>query len=212
MLLDSAFYLTKKVDEVDGKIQVQLVPRNADELARLNDIDPRRGSHFRGRASYAHGEDAAWVDVESVQTTSIAGKRQVTLTLRPARGASGVPWSSDDARAQAHDLLLAKRLSNSGTGNFSTYSGNRAQSSLFAVLWNRLNDGTMPVGDFLRCARLEAIFQLKTKGTAEHVLTLALGPVQAGVVAVKFRGRLAKSHGGGNSPFEVTGTCDLTDA
>lgn len=217
MLLGDTFYITKKVEDVDGKIQVQLVPRSTDEMASLNDLDPKRGNHHHSRVAYAHAEDGALVDVESVKVTSTAGKRQVTLLLRPTSGglSGNVPWSDEVAKEQVKALLLSPDkddgASSSSASSLYNY-GSRTKKSVLPVLWKRMRGQSLPTADVLRCARLQAIFQLKTEGAVEHVLELTLGSIKNGVVTVHFRGRRANSNSyAGNSPsaFTVSGTCDL---
>jgi len=59
-------------------------------------------------------------------------------------------------------------------------------------------------------ARLQSLFLLKATGTVEHVLELALGPVRAGLISVRFRGQRARRYT--NAPatiLEVNGSCPL---
>lgn len=210
MMLNGEFYKTKLVTDKGDRIEVKLVPNDADQRARLVDLDPKRGSHFRPPVAFAYGEDAARVNVESVEKTSATSKPEFALVLRRTPSNAHVPWSDDAAKDIVKRLLLTD--ANIGATHHSGFYSASAKPNVLQKAWSK-RDPVLPLGDSLRCARLEAICELKTSGGIEHVLELKLGPIKNGVLSVEFRGRRSNAGmGGTTSAFSLSGSCDLTDA
>ena len=220
MLLDDGFYLTKTVEDRGDEIVVHLTPRNTEEMARLRDLDPKRGQ-YRHAVSFAHGQEAAQVDVREVLTTTSAGKNALKLTLnrQPSHGAS---YGADEtAERQARRLLLTSEQAHTRSAvsanldptayGYSTFVGIGTSKAIFPPMWKRLAGQAPSIGDLLRCARLQAVLDLKAGGIVDHVLDLELGPIRAGVLQVKFRGSRRSPYGRSSSSSELAfeGACDL---
>jgi hypothetical protein len=74
-------------------------------------------------------------------------------------------------------------------------------------LWHTYH--TKPT-EFLRLARLQAVFALKMTNTVEHILALTLGPIAKSGVQVHFEGRRRPVYTNRpNTVIRVTGTCPL---
>ena len=64
--------------------------------------------------------------------------------------------------------------------------------------------------DFLRFARLQAVFALKATHTVEHILALTLGPISKSGVLVHFEGRRRQmSTNRSATVIRITGKCPL---
>ena len=221
MLLDGEFYFTKTVADSGDQIVVHLTPRNNEETARLRDLDPKRGQH-RHAVSFAHGEEAAQVDVREVLTTTSGGKNSLKLTLHRQPSHAASHGADETAERQARRLLLtedrAQALSAASAGlslgayGLSDFGGGGTSKAIFPLVWKRLAGRAPSIGDLLRCARLQAVLDLKTGGIVDHVLDLELGPIRAGVLQVKFRGSRRSHYTRSSSEMAFEGACDLGGA
>jgi hypothetical protein len=169
--------------------------------------------------AYAHGNDAALAEVQSVTMESTAGKRSYTVKLRPNRRndtamdftVNGMtsdqmaekrarlilldePWTTAD-----HDFLFG--LFDRGTVD---------KKMLEAVLPKLWPTHKAKPTEFLRLARLQAICALKVTNTVEHILELTLGPISQDGVQVRFAGKRRQTFT--NRPaavIQVEGECPL---
>jgi len=116
---------------------------------------------------------------------------------------------------RARLLLLGEKPEARGSGNDSmllhsvqnplTELG--MDGAVFASLWKK---HPAAPADFLRRARLWALYYLRVGRICDDVLELELGPIRAGKLAVKFRGR-RKSRYSNGEPHEIViiGTCSF---
>jgi hypothetical protein len=123
----------------------------------------------------------------------------------------------DVARLRAGRLLLndppPETSDQRGFGRYSMLEGaiagsgkNQIRECVIQAMYARIGKNT----SWREMARLQAIFLLKATGTVDHVLTLTIGPVKTGKVAVTFRGR-RKARYDGHEPIqiEVAGSCSV---
>jgi hypothetical protein len=83
----------------------------------------------------------------------------------------------------------------------------RSSGGIFPELWQRFQ---VQPAIFLPLARLWAVFHLKSSYLCEHVLELALGPIQNGTLDVTFRGQRHRRFDNEDPRIvEVIGKCDL---
>ncbi len=216
LLLDDEFYRASSVKTEAGLLvaEVKINSRHADEEKRLDDLDPKRhhfGSHRQ--VSYAHGNKAFKVSIESLESRSASGSTTFTIKLRPS-DTSGAGrtfgWGDDAVEKEARLLLLGERDETARSGNYGTVYGSSARESVFPTLWKRLQKRRLSPSDVLRCARLEALFHLKSSGTFQHVSHLALGPATKGVIGVSFEGQHLKPYSSQETvTVRFTGKCRL---
>ena len=223
VLLDDEVYLSQRVEgAIPDTIEVQIVPKDAREEARLRSLD--RGQYsLHTRIGYAHGNDGGFVLVQSVKVVSELGKTKCLLLLKPEQttatglvGAYNGLSAEDIAERRARLLLLDEKLAKSANMSDTFLAGiitgtdrdTKITEGIFPALWKRHQSSSI---NFLRWARLHAVFRLKSADIVEHVLDLTLGPITKGVLPVQFEGQ-PKNQGYRVQPGEAikfTGTCSL---
>jgi TIR domain len=83
VLLGETFFQSRAVtDHADGSIEMTLTVSSPAQEAALRAIKTER--YHRNAIAYAHGNDAALVEVQSVVMGSIGGKHTCTVTLHPS--------------------------------------------------------------------------------------------------------------------------------
>lgn len=201
VLLGDALFLTESVTEDDaGEIRVQIAPRTGAEDAALGRLrsDLERP---RGPIRYAHQNDAGGASVRMARKETVAGKAIWTIILRldsRSQGSHVTEWNTQEmtademVAARARILLLGERPALGRglqdkmiLGAILGFGENKAPDDLFPRLWVQHRGEPER---FLVHARLLAVYHLKATGTVEHIVELALGPVQDGKMRVRFRG------------------------
>jgi hypothetical protein len=221
LLLDDQFYSGAAVKTEAGKLVVEVKARTADEEAHLEALDPRRHPYqFHKQISFAHGNKAHAVNVESVESHSAGGKTVYSLKMRPqeTHGSGGMGlghWAHEAAERQVRQILLTatstgeNSLHHVGSGFSAT--GGRQVKAVFPPLWQHLRGRRLQPADALRCARLAAMYHLKSNELVEHISQLVLGPAKKGMMNVRFKGRRARQYQGEDAfEIEITGKCDLS--
>jgi hypothetical protein len=227
VMIDRFFFPAASVQQSqDGTFTVKIVPTTAEEEADLEGLHSQRHGNS---VPFAARNDAHLVRVKGAEK-DLSGKRAVwTLTLAPEdRGfgdgtdvtynEGGKSYKPEDvARLRAGRLLLndppPETSDQRGFGRYSMLEGaiagsgkNQIRECVIQAMYARIGKNT----SWREMARLQAIFLLKATGTVDHVLTLTIGPVKTGKVAVTFRGR-RKARYDGHEPIqiEVAGSCSV---
>lgn len=223
LLLDGRVYTARSVNEKpDGSVEVQVVPKTAEEEAALRGLRGDRFSHSRN-VSFAFQNLSFNAQVGDVSSQTTGARPAWSLTLTPVeKGNSymsdmaynGIP-AEKLADMRAHLLLLGERPETRDAGGNSMLLHHiqgpledlGVKEALLAALWKK---HPAPTADFLRHARLWALYYLRVSEICDDVFELKLGPIRAGKVAVKFRGR-RKSRYSNGEPHEVviSGSCLL---
>lgn len=220
LLLNNEFHRDATVKTEAGLLIVEVQAHSADEEATFEALDRRHHPHQRHQAvSYAHGNKAHPVIVESVDHYSVKGKTNYILKLRPQNvataGGMGLGfWIDDAAEKQARLLLLNDKGTAGASSGYFTQSfygrGGAPQSGVFITLWRRLQGRRLSPTDVLRCARLEAMYHLKASDIVQHISELALGPASKGVLTVRLKAkRSGRFTGEEGIRIEFIGKCDL---
>ena len=177
---------------------------------------------MRNAIAYAHGNDAALVEVQSVVIGSSGGKHTCTMTLRLShRNETTMEWTvngmtaDQSAEKRARLILLGEPLTTGDRHADALLFGLRGRDSVekgvletvLPKLWHTYH--AKPT-EFLRLARLQAVFALKVTNTVEHILAFTLGPIVKSGVQVHFEGRRSQVYT--NRPatvIRVAGKCPL---
>src|SRR5262249_8351243 len=220
LLADTFFQSRTVTDHADGTIDLTLTALNPAQEAALRTIKTER--YPRKAITYAHGNDAALVEVQSVVMGSIGGKHSCTVTLHPSYReytmmeitVNGItPDQSAEKRAR---LILLNESLTTGDSRADDlllglpHRGPVHEEMLEAVLpklW--LTYHAKPT-EFLRLARLQAVCALKVTYTVEHILALTLGPIAKSGVLVHFEGRRRQTSTNRSATvIRITGKCPL---
>ena len=177
---------------------------------------------MRNAIAYAHGNDAALVEVQSVVIGSSGGKHTCTMTLRLShRNDTTMEFTvngmtaDQSAEKRARLILLGEPLTTGDRHADAWLFGLRGRDSieqgvLEAVLPKLWHTYHAKPTECLRLARLQAVFALKVTNTVEHILAFTLGPMVKGGVQVHFEG--CRSQGYTNrsaTVIHVAGKCPL---
>jgi hypothetical protein len=221
VLLGETFFQSLTVtDGPDGTIEATLAVRSPGQEAALRAI--KATPYHRHPIAYAHANDAALVEVQSVVMGSIGGKQTCSVTLRPSRRehsmmevtVNGVT-PDQGAEKRARLILLGEPLT-TGDRHADDFllsmldRGPGDQGKLEAVLPKLWHTHRAKPAEFLRLARLQSVFALKMTHAVEHILALTLGPITKPGVRVHFEGRRRQVYT--NRPamiLRITGTCAL---
>jgi hypothetical protein len=237
-LLDSAFVEARTVRQnQDGTITVEVPSRSAQVDSLMASLRPH---HFgRGKPiAFAHGNSAWMVTVKALESVSDGTGQVWSATLIPepieyggshmemALNQGDKHLSADDiARLRAGRILLndpppidaTDHRSNEhtfvektmlealirGTGTPATVSD--------CIIRSLYNDRQQADDEFLKIARLGAIFMLRSGGVVEHIQKLSLGPIRNRKLRVDFVGtRRQKNVNVAPTVITIKGDCSLT--
>jgi hypothetical protein len=221
VLLGDMFFQSRSVtDHTDGTIEMTLTVRSPAQEAALRAT--RTEPYQRKAIAYAHGNDAALVEVQSVVMGSIGGQQTCTVTLRPSHReptlmemtVNGItPDQSAEKRAR---LILLNEPLTTGDSRADDFllslprRGPVHEGMLEAVLLKLWPLYHAKPTEFLRLARLQAVFALKVTQTVEHILALTLGPISKSGVLVHFEGRRRQVYTNRSATvIRVEGKCPL---
>lgn len=213
----------------DGTITLEVTPADGAEEASLAGLQSssRAGG---GRVSYAAGNDAHDVRIQTVQKETTAAGQVWVLTLKPDDSGFGGGWmessystggksySADElARMRAGRILLndppprARDTRSYGTDDFletaiSGTGGFKVTACPIRLVYTAYR--TDP--NWRQLARLSAVYMLKASGTVENVIELTIGPPKGKAAVVTFRGRRQQRNANQPAPeIAFTGTCPL---
>ena len=223
VLLDGRVYKARSVSEQnDGSVVLQVVHKDAEEEAALRGLRSDRFSNQRS-VSFAFQNLSFTAQVSEVSALTVGVKPAWSITLKPAN--SNNNYSSDFGynnlsveelvKMRAQFLLLGTKPEGSGARE-DTMLLHFVQGPLKdlgveeAVFTTLGKQHRLHSADFLRRARLWALYYLKAGRICDDVLELKLGPVRAGKMTVQFRGT-RKSRFTGEVPrgVLVKGDCSL---
>jgi hypothetical protein len=205
VMLGEQFFDAKRVSQrSDGSIEVAIATRDAIEDAAVRRLKPPN-SYGRHQVPFAHRNDAAEVNIESLSSESTSKGHIWTLELKPLESQIGyftdVTYSEggrsvtpeDVAEMRTRFILLNERPT--------TVSSSRAIGRNLwenQVVEQRGEKIVPPIpatfsklkgkGKWREWARLLAIYLLKATHTVEHVEKLTIGAAAKGAVKVSFRG------------------------
>ena len=209
VLLGEEFFTTRRVKfNKDNTVAVEIPSNSAEIDAALGRYRPQQYSR-PSPVPFAHGNHGQLVRVTEIESVS-EGREQVwTLTLAPEGmsegfGAdmqyqtSGKTYTPEDfARMRAGRLLLndppppAKHTGYNEDAMLEHFiSGGDEIVSIKGCVVQKIfgryrNQPTVA----LQCARLASVYYLLAGSIVEAILELTLGPVRAGRIHVRFRGR-----------------------
>lgn len=229
VMLDRFFFQASGVQQThDGEFLIEIVPGSSENEADLESLCPNRHG---GSASvpFAVRNDAHVVHVKKCEKELSGRSAKWKLTLAPddrSFGSGGMEATINEggkshtpdeiARLRAGRLLLNDPpLQEHDRRSFhhslveSAITGSGKYTVRESVI-RSMFDSFGKLSYWRELAHLQAVFLLKATGTVDHVLTLNIGPVRAGKVAVSFRG-LRRSPYSGKEPIqvEVSGDCNL---
>jgi TIR domain len=229
VMIDRLFFPAHKVQQNhDGTFQITIVTANSEEEADLESLRPQRHG-VSGGLPFAVRNDAHLVRVTGCERELSGQTARWTLTLAPEDhnlGGSdldatineeGKSYSPDAvARFRAGRLLVNDpplQEQDRMRSRFSLLQGTITGSGKYQVRESVIRTVFKLYGErthWRELARLQAIFLLKATGTVDDIVTLSIGPVQKGKVAVSFRGRRRPRYSGQEpTPLEVSGHCIL---
>ncbi len=221
MMLGNNFFSTQSFKhQPDGNIIVHIAPKNSTEEANLRALQPNQYNWSSQIIPYAYQNEAGDLLIQTVLPESIKGKTTFVLTLKPEQRSQGMGmevsingYSADQiAELRARLLLLNETPPNQKENYLHHFIVNcdnkkRIEKSIFPDLWTKMK--RRPT-DFLRQARLAAVYHLKISNTIEHILELKLGLIKNQTMSIRFRGQ-RKNYNSCQEPciIEVTGSCKL---
>lgn len=223
MLLGDRIYVVEQLtEEARNNLTVRVLPQNSEDDAALRDgsNDPRGGQ--RG-ISFAYGDQGGFAQILNGKRTVQNGAAHWELKLQ-VKGQEGYlddiaynSYSANDlALIRAELLLLDKKPPRSrGMGGsidsafmLGTLTKLGIDEGLFSRMWrdNRLDNQS----EWLRQARLAAVFFLVASNVCEHILELTLGPIASGELPVRFRGSRRRQYSNVEPAIiRVQGACRL---
>ena len=221
VLLGETFFQSRSVtDHADGTIEMTLTVHSPAQEAALRAT--KTEPYQRNAIAYAHGNDAALVEVQSVVMGSIGGKHTCTVTLRPNHRehtmmemtVNGItPDQSAEKRAR---LILLNESLTTGDNRPADFllslprHGPVHEGMLDAVLPKLWRTYQAKPTEFLRLARLQAVFALKVTQIVEYILALTIGPISKSGVLVHFEGRRRQMYTNRSATvIRVAGKCPL---
>lgn len=231
VLLGRYYFLAQAVrTNKDGTFTLVISPSDGEEAANLANLRP--GPYGGGSTlPFAWNNDAGSARVKEVESEVVGGTHAWTVTLTPQDvGSGGVfnemsintggkNYSADDiARLRAGRILLNDPPPRSGSERsydmmgtmlegYIQGSGGRSQVHESPIRAVYAEHGRSP--NWKHFARLQVVHTLKVSGTVDHILELTFGPVRAGRLPVRFRGRRDKRGTDKSTVIELSGSCPL---
>jgi hypothetical protein len=220
-LLNDNLFLTASVDTQENQtVTLRISPATPEQKAVLRNLQPDRFD--KKQVTYAHEDEAAIMQVESICSSSSKGKTTFVLTLKPAQQSQGNSmevnlsgYSADEIAKLRTRLLLLNETPNIQSKNDSSLINHyvegydstvKIKKSIFPDLWKQLK--TQPQL-FLYHARLAAVYYLKMSRTVEHILELKLSLIKGNVMSIRFRGQRKQIYSQEPAVIEVIGDCHL---
>ena len=220
-LLNDNLFLSESVDTQENQtVTFRISPATPEQKALLRDLQPDRFG--KKQVTYAHEDEAAIMQVESICYSSSKGKTTFVLTLKPIQQSQGNSmevslngYSADEIAKLRTRLLLLNETPNIQSKNESSWINSyvegydntvKIKKSIFPDLWKQLK--TQPQL-FLYHARLAAVYYLKMSHTIEHILELKLSLIKGNVMSIRFRGQRKQAYGQEPTVIEVIGNCHL---
>ena len=230
VFLAGAFHEAANLSEdADGTVAVVIAPDGSEDDARFREL--RKAAGHRGeQIAFAYGNEGGHYSVESVTSDGSGENRAWTVRLRPLddrgdfmrdqmsyTGSDGRTVTADDiAELRARRILLNEQTADLESTSSMVFEvvvrglGNAGSTerSLLPDVYGELKDCDLHVR--LQALRLAAVLQLRLSRTVEHVLHLAVGPINGQKMPVDFRGKRYKVYGNVEPTIiAVSGSCDL---
>lgn len=235
-MINGIFYMFDEVAQSDSThFVVKLTTSDSSAMDQLNSLRPHRIGSGKPY-SYASGSDAYLVKTVDLNSVSKGEKTEWTIKaakldidygggiMESSLTTNGISYTADEiATMRGRVILLGEtdllRNTDSSTHSFGLESmlgifvqgintPLRIQNSLIQVMATKLGDNG--ASDFLKCARLAAIFQLKAGGVVERIELLHLGPLVKRSLHVKFRGYRQEKYSNVSAfVMEIEGECKL---
>ncbi|MEM9272887.1 MAG: DUF4062 domain-containing protein [Cyanobacteria bacterium P01_F01_bin.143] len=221
MMLGDNFFSTQSVKhQTDGNIIIRIAPKNSTDEANLRALQPSQYNWSSQGIPYAYQNEAGNSLIQTVLPESIKGKTIFVLTLKPEQRSQVMGmevningYSADKIAELRARLLLLNENPPHQKEDFLNHlilnydSNKRIEKSIFPDLWTKMK--RRPT-DFLRQARLAAVYHLKMTNTVEQILELKLGFINNKTMSVLFRGQ-RKNFNLYREPYviEVKGSCKL---
>lgn len=226
VLLNDQFFLTESVNtESDQSVILQILSADLLQEAALRHLQPEKNYHKK-QISYAYQNEASLMQVESVLPKSVKGKTTFVLTLKPFQQAQGnsfmdmttfsgySPEKIAELRAR---LLLLNETPPTSQNNYELSMLNsyikghdsviKAENCIFIELWTKLKSKPQ---NFLKNARLLAVYYLKMTHTVEHILELKLTLLKNNTLSVHFCGQRKQIYSNQEPAIiEIKGNCTL---
>lgn len=220
-LLDDNLFLTESVDiQENQSVTLRISPATSEQKAFFRNLQPDRFN--KKQVKYAHEDEAAIMQVESICSSSSKGKTTLVLTLNPVQQSQGNSmevnlngYSADEIARLRARLLLLNETPNIQSKNESSWLNSyvegydntvKIKKSIFPDLWKQLK--TQPQL-FLYHARLTAVYYLKMSRTIEHILELKLSLIKGNVLSIRFRGQRKQSSSQEPAVIKVIDNCTL---
>lgn len=231
VFLNTIFTVASEVNELgDGRISLKVPVTKASEDAALRSLKPSQ----YGRSElipFAHQNTGGLAKAIDATRTSTGESAvwELNLQLENLNRGFGMEMaygnlSADELAAiRARYLLLNEkpmrprgRIQNDVLNDtmFEVFVEGigpnvKVKGGILLSLWKEVNGD---LTNFLPLARLWSVFHLITSNTCEHILDLTLGPIEDGVMHVRFRGQRRKEYSN-RDPYiiEFEGKYDLND-
>lgn len=225
ILLDGKTYTALSVAEKsDGNFDIQVVPKTSEEDAALRGLRGDRFSRAQ-KISFAYKNLGFNGQIGEVSSHTSGAKTIWTINYKPTDSnnntLSDMSYNGlsvqELASMRVQLMLLGETPESRGSGNdmmlIHYVQGPMRElgltESVFATLWRKQST---PSSDFLQKARLWAIYYLRVSGVCDDVLELKLGPVRAGKMTVRFRGRRKSRYSNGEAQeILISGACLLNE-
>jgi hypothetical protein len=230
LLLGEQFFEARRVRfNKDATIKVEIPSSEAETDAALGRYRPQQYSR-PSTVPFAHGNYGRQVRVTEIESVSEGAEQVWTLTLTPEEVGDGFgsdmqyntnakTYTPDDfARMRAGRLLLndpplPKQRRGFGEDTMLEHfisGGEQAVAINCCVVHDICKRYRDQPRLALQCARLTSVYYLLVGRVVEAILELAIGPVRAGKVHVRFLGRRRQRYA--NEPpatIQVEGDCPL---
>lgn len=223
ILLDDYLFETQTLDTLTNQnILLNIRVINAEQEARLRNLQQNSQYYNRKQLIYAYRNDATMVLVENVETKSIKGKTSYILTLKPVPHSHGnniVNYYGytyeQTAELRIRFLLLNEVPKSQDKSHQSTLDyiirGNdyplKPKGCVFTEIWKKCkNEPKM----FLINARLAAVSYLKINNIVEHILDLKISFTSNNVISLQLSGHLKEFYSNQEtSVVNIKGKCTL---
>jgi hypothetical protein len=220
LLNDRIYQAASVVEKSENAVDIKVLVRTPEDDAALRGLRPDR---FRREGiSYSYQNDAFVASVRTAERASVGADAVWSVTLETAQNNqsslmdvtyNGVtPDAIAEARARL--LLLDERPGGTSLRNDQLLQGAiegygshvKVSQGVLPALWRKHQGSAAP----LAALRLWIVYYLKASQTCEHILELVLGPLEQGLLPVRFRGQRKRTYANVDPMvIKVKGRCQL---